>query len=83
MIYYILIFLFQLLFNIFKVLEIKYTYENKIIPLLFNSVWINLISLTTVFFSMDRLFHDDFLIIPFYILGSVIGKWIAMVKFSS
>ena len=65
MIYYILIFLFQLLFNIFKVLEIKYTYENKIIPLLFNSVWINLISLTTVFFSMDRLFDDDFLIIPF------------------
>ena len=83
MIYYILIFLFQLLFNIFKVLEIKYTYENKIIPLLFNSVWINLISLTTVFFSMDRLFDDDFLIIPFYILGSVIGKWIGMVKFSS
>lgn len=83
MIYYILILILQILFNIFKVLEIKYTYENKLVPLLFNSVWINVISLVSVFFSIDRLFDDDYLIIPFYIIGSIIGKWLAMTKFSS
>lgn len=83
MIYYILILILQILFNIFKVLEIKYTYENKLVPLLFNSVWINVISLVSVFFSLDRLFDDDYLIIPFYIIGSIIGKWLAMTKFSS
>jgi len=83
MIYYFLILIFQILFNIFKVFEIKYTYENKLVPLLFNSIWINIISLASVFFSIDRLFDDDYLVVPFYILGSVIGKWIAMTKFSS
>ena len=83
MIYYVLILILQILFNVFKVLEIKYTYENKLVPLLFNSVWINVISLVSVFFSIDRLFDDDYLIIPFYIIGSIIGKWLAMTKFSS
>lgn len=83
MIYYLIVFVFQVLFNIFKVLEIKYTYENKIKQLLLNSVWINIVSLAAVYFSLDRLFTGDFLVIPFYIAGSVIGKWIAMTKFEN
>jgi len=83
MIYYLIVFVFQVLFNIFKVLEIKYTYENKIKQLLLNSVWINIVSLAAVYFSLDRLFTGDFFVIPFYIAGSVIGKWIAMTKFEN
>jgi hypothetical protein len=64
-------------------MEIKFTYENKLRALLINSVWINLISLASVYFSLDRLFEGDWLIIPFYIVGSVIGKWIAMTKFEN
>jgi len=80
MAYYIIILFFQMAFNIFKVLEIKYTYENKIVPLMLNSVWINIISLASVYFSLDRLFAGDWLVIPFYIFGSVVGKWIAMTQ---
>lgn len=83
MIYYIIVLVFQILFNIFKVLEIKYTYENKLKQLLLNSVWINIVSLAAVYFSLDRLFTGDFWVIPFYILGSVIGKWIAMTQFEN
>jgi len=83
MIYYLIVFVFQVLFNIFKVLEIKYTYENKIKQLLLNSVWINVVSLAAMYFSLDRLFTGDFFVIPFYIAGSVIGKWIAMTKFEN
>lgn len=43
-----------------------------------NSVYINIVSLGSIFFSLDRLFEGDFLVIPFYIGGSVVGKWIAM-----
>ena len=68
------------MFNIFKVLEIKFTYENKITPLLINSVFINVVSLASVYFSLDRLFTGDFVVVIFYISGSVIGKWIAMTK---
>lgn len=81
--YYIIIFIFQVLFNIFKVFEIKYTYENKLQSLLINSVWINMVSLAAVYYSLDRLFQDDFWVIPFYISGSVIGKWVAMTQFEN
>ena len=83
MIYYLIVLFFQILFNIFKVLEIKFTYENKLRHLLINSVWINLVSLASVYFSLDRLFVGDWLVIPFYIGGSVVGKWIAMKKFEN
>jgi len=75
---YFLVFLFQLFFNIFKTMEIKYTYENKVRALLFNSVWINLISLATTYLSLERIFAGDWLIVVFYIGGSVFGKWLAM-----
>ena len=78
--YYILILVFQLLFNVLKVLEIKYTYENKIRLALFNVVYINLISLASVYWSLDLLFAGDWGVIPFYIGGSVLGKWIAMTQ---
>lgn len=81
--YYLIVLTFQILFNIFKVLEIKFTYENKLRHLLINSIWINLVSLASVYFSLDRLFVGDWLVIPFYIGGSVIGKWVAMTKFEN
>ena len=78
--YYLLVLAFQILFNIFTVLEIKYTYENRLRLLLINSVYINLISLASVYWSLDRLFAGDWWVIPFYIGGSVLGKWIAMTQ---
>jgi hypothetical protein len=57
---YLLILFFQIMFNIFKVLEIKYTYENKIKALLLNSVWINLMALGSAYYSLDGMFHGDY-----------------------
>ena len=81
--YYLLVLAFQIMFNIFKVLEIKYTYENKLTLLLYNSVYINLVSLATVYWSLDLLFEGDWWVIPFYVGGSVIGKWIAMTHYEN
>lgn len=75
---YLLILFFQILFNIFKVKEIKLTYEGKLQSLLLNSIWINLVSLASVYYSIDSLFKGDWLVLPFYIGGSILGKWIAM-----
>jgi len=77
---YIAILTFQIMFNIFKVLEIKFTYENRINRLLLNSVWINLVSLASVYYSLDSLLKGDMWVLPFYIGGSVLGKWIAMTQ---
>lgn len=81
--YYLIVLVFQVLFNIFKVLEIKFTYENKITRLLIISVFMNIVALSSVFFSLGRMFENDWLIVPFYISGSVIGKWIAMTRFEN
>jgi hypothetical protein len=83
MVDYLLVLFFQILFNIFKVLEIRFTYENQLKRLLINSVLINLVSLASVYYSLERLFQNDWLVIVFYISGSVIGKWIAMTKFEN
>jgi hypothetical protein len=77
---YVLIFVFQTLFNIFKTLEIKYTYENRVKELLFNSVWINLVSLGSMFLSLERLLLGEWSVLIVYISGSVFGKWLAMTK---
>jgi len=68
----------QILYNIFKVLEIKYTYQNKIGALLLNSVWLNLVALVSTYYAIDDLLKGNFTIVVFYILGSVIGKYIGM-----
>ena len=80
---YLLILFFQIMFNIFKVMEIKFTYENKIKSLLVNSVWINLMALGSTYYSLDGLFKGDYLGIIFYIAGSIIGKWFAMVHYEA
>jgi len=68
------------MFNVFKTLEIKYTYEHKVKELMINSVWINLVSLGSVYFAIDSLFKGNWSVIIVYIIGSVMGKWVAMTK---
>jgi len=83
MMIYFLVFLFQVLFNIFKTMEIRYTYEQKVKALLYNSVWINLVSLASTYFSIQRLFAGDWLVVLVYIGGSILGKWMAMTHFDN
>ncbi len=64
-------------------MEIKFTYENKIKSLLVNSVWINLMALGSTYYSLDGLFKGDYLGILFYIIGSIVGKWFAMVHYDA
>jgi hypothetical protein len=80
MIKYCIIFFSQILFNIFKTHEIIYTQEKKIKELLINSVLINLISIGSMYISLEQLLSNNMIIIPIYILGSVIGKYLAFVK---
>lgn len=77
---YLLVFAFNFAFNIFKTLEIKYTYKHQVKPLLYNSIYINLVSLASTYYSLERLFQRDYAVIIFFIGGSVAGKWFAMTQ---
>ena len=74
----LIVLLSQVIFNLLKVLEIKYTYENKIKHLLINTILINSVSLISVYYSLESLLTGDFFITFFYIGGSVLGKWLGM-----
>jgi len=50
------------------------------IQLMINSIWINLVSLGSVYFAIDSLFKGNWSVIIVYIIGSVMGKWVAMTK---
>jgi len=80
---YLLIFIFQLLYNIFKVYEIKYTYENKIKKLVINSIILNALTLCSTYYSIDRLLKGEIAVILFFILGADIGKWFALTHFEN
>ena len=69
MILYLLVFILQVFFNVFKTMEIKYTYENKVKQL------------GSIYFSLERMFAKDWIVIIVYISGSVFGKWWAMTHF--
>ena len=76
---YFLVFLSQLVFNVLKVLEIRYTYEQKTARLLVNSVFINLVSLLGFYYSIDTLItNKNYWVVVFYVLGSVLGKYVGM-----
>jgi hypothetical protein len=78
MLEYLLIFSSQVIYNILKVLEIKFIYLGRIGSTLLNSVLINLTSLASVFLSLEGLFSGDWYIVPTYVVGAVCGKYIAM-----
>lgn len=76
---YLLIFLSQVAFNVLKVLEIRFTYENNVGRLILNSVFINLVALLSVYYSIELLLEKrDYLVILFYISGSVLGKYLGL-----
>jgi hypothetical protein len=80
MVTYITTFCLQIIFNILKVEEIKYSYENQTLKAVINSIMINVTSLTTSYLSIKLMLEGDFKISLVYIIGSAIGKWIATTK---
>lgn len=75
---YLVIFIFQYLFNMLKVMEIKYSYEEKIKPLIIVTALLSGIVLASTYFSFTLLISGDIIVIPIYISGSILGKLTAI-----
>jgi hypothetical protein len=80
MVVYLITFILQIVYNIFKVEEIKYSYENRTSKLVINSILLNITALCTSFLSIKLMLEGDYIIALIYIVGSAIGKWIATTK---
>jgi hypothetical protein len=80
---YVLVFVTLFAFNILKTLEIRYTYQNKLKPILLNSIGINIVSLLSNYFSINSLLKGDYFVMVIFIVGSLVGKYVAMVYFNN
>ena len=80
---YITVFILQFLSAVAKTLEIKLTYENKIVALMWNCIFINALSIVATFFSLKCLLKGDWIVAIVYILGAVLGKWVSMKYFDN
>jgi hypothetical protein len=80
---YVLVFITLFAFNILKTLEIRYTYQNKLKPILLNSIGINIVSLLSNYFSINSLLKGDYFVMVIFIVGSLVGKYVAMVYFNN
>ena len=74
---YLLIFIFQSIFNIAKVYEIKYAYENQLKGILISSTVLSLLTIISTYLSIELLLAGDLKVIIVYVLGSLLGKYIA------
>ena len=61
-----------------KVMEIKYSYEEKIKPLIIVTALLSGIVLASTYFSLTLLLKGDVIVIPIYIIGSILGKLTAI-----
>lgn len=78
MIYYALVSFLQLFMSIFKVLEIKWSYENKIphltiLTLLMSGVW-----LTSTSIGVSAILKGDIIMGLVYMISSALGKIVAL-----
>ena len=80
---YVLVFVTLFAFNILKTLEIRYTYQNKLKPILLNSIGINIVSLLSNYWSINSLLKGDYFVMVIYVGGSLIGKYVAMTYFNN
>ena len=74
---YLLIFIFQSIFNVAKVYEIKYAYENQLKGILISSTALSLLTILSTYLSIELLLAGDLKVIIVYVLGRLLGKYIA------
>jgi len=74
---YILVFILQVCFNICKSLEIRYTYENKMGPILVIGFLLSVMMILGVYLSIGALLAGDWFMIVIYVSGSVVGKYVS------
>jgi hypothetical protein len=74
---YLLIFIFQAIFNVAKVYEIKYAYENQLKGILISSTVLSLLTIMSTYLSIELLLAGDLKVILVYVTGSLTGKYIA------
>jgi hypothetical protein len=80
---YFLVFFFQVLFNILKVYEIRFSYENNTRKLVINSIMMNLMTILSFYYSLNLMISGDWKVIIVFVSGGALGKLIATTNFQS
>ena len=78
---YVFIFVLQLIFNILRVEEIKFSYENDTKKLIVNSILMNSLILASTYFSLTLLLQGNwFIIISHHVDSSPVHLFLPLQK---
>lgn len=80
---YLLVFIFQVFFNILKVHEIKFSYEGNTRKLMVNSVLMNILTLLSFYYTVNLMLSGDWVVFIVFVVGGALGKFIAVTNFES
>lgn len=74
---YLLVYILQCCFNVCKALEIRYTYENRLGPILLVGFALSVMMVLGLYLSIGALLEGDWFMIVVYVSGSVSGKFLS------
>lgn len=75
---YVILALTQMLFNILKILEIKFSYDRDIKTTMFIGFALTIVWLFSTAFGVSAVIEMDYVMMAVYIIFSMIGKFLAL-----
>lgn len=74
---YIAVFVLQIIFSVGKVYDIKYSYDEKLIPVIIVSIVLSSTWMISTLMGIVGIMDGDWFMMFIYLLGGVVGKVIA------
>ena len=74
---YISVFVLQIVFSVGKVYDIKYSYDEKLIPVIIVSIVLSSTCMISTLMGIVGIMDGDWFMMFIYLLGGVVGKVIA------
>lgn len=75
---YALVAVLQLIFSVGKVFDIKWSYENRVFPLILSNSVLSATWLVSTALGLEGIVEGDYLMTAVYIISGGIGKWVAV-----
>lgn len=83
MVNYILVAIFQLAFSIFKVFDIKWSYENKVVELTILNFFMSAVWIIGTALGVAAVMDGDIIMMLIYVVSGGVGKVIAIRYFDN
>lgn len=80
---YVIVALLQIVFSVLKVFDVKWSYENKTVPLMVINFLLGGVWILATAIGVNSVIGGDWVMISVYIVSGGLGKWVAIKWFGN